>query len=282
MEVMDDLKQKIVKSALLISLPEVYLQLKALLDDPDFTMAEVSLLVGRDPALAARFLQLVNSPLYRRPTKIETIGHAVSMMGSQQVHDIVLSASVCKTFEGIKTDVMDMRKFWHRSMYCATMLRQLALENNNTDSDRLFTIGLLSDIGHLCMYMEAPEKTQEAILESKKKEQPLFLVEQGILGFDYTQIGSIMMKQWNLPASVQMPIACHMILGTSTDYQLESALLHLASILVNSELEDGIFDKGAFNVDPIAWEITGLSSEQCLKARQTAAQQYAEVSENVF
>ncbi len=120
--------QKVVKSAQLISLPDIYLKLKELIDDPDYTMAEVALLVGRDPGMATRFLRLVNSPLYRRVRKIETVSHAVSLLGIRQVHDIVLSASVAEAFEGIQTEVMNMKKFWQRSFYCAVMTKQLALE----------------------------------------------------------------------------------------------------------------------------------------------------------
>ena len=51
------------------------------MDDPDYTMAEVAILVGRDPGMATRFLRVVNSPLYRRIRKIETVSHAVSLLG---------------------------------------------------------------------------------------------------------------------------------------------------------------------------------------------------------
>jgi hypothetical protein len=56
---------KVAKTAQLISLPDIYIKLKELMDDPDYTMAEVAILVGRDPGMATRFLRVVNSPLGR-------------------------------------------------------------------------------------------------------------------------------------------------------------------------------------------------------------------------
>jgi len=85
--------QKVVRSAHLISLPNLYFQLKELIDSPDYTMAEVAILVGRDPAMSTRFLRFVNNPLNRRTCRIETVSHAVSLLGIRQVHDIVLGAS---------------------------------------------------------------------------------------------------------------------------------------------------------------------------------------------
>lgn len=111
--------QKIEQSAKLISLPEIYLRLNELIADPDYTMAEVALLVGRDPALAMRFLRVVNSPLNRRLNEIETVSHAVSLLGIQQVHDIVLCAAVAGAFDGVLTEVVSMKQFWQRSVYCA-------------------------------------------------------------------------------------------------------------------------------------------------------------------
>ena len=108
--------QKVMKSAKLITLPEIYIQLKELLEDPDFTMAEVAILVGRDPAIATRFLRMVNSPLNRRVRNIESIGHAVSLLGINQIHDIVLCVSVAKTFEGLQSSIMDMEKFWRQTL----------------------------------------------------------------------------------------------------------------------------------------------------------------------
>ena len=160
--------QKVVKSAQLISLPDIYLELKQLLDEPDFSMVEVALLVGRDPGMATRFLRVANSPLNRRVNKIETVSQAVSMLGISQVHDIVLSASVAVAFEGIQTDVMNMKKFWQRSFYSAVMTKQLALECGILEVDRLFVIGLLHDLGHLFMYLAIPEESQQAILNAKK------------------------------------------------------------------------------------------------------------------
>ena len=56
--------EQVTVNAKLISLPEVYLRLKELLAQPDYSMADVALIIGQDPALTARLLRLVNSPLF--------------------------------------------------------------------------------------------------------------------------------------------------------------------------------------------------------------------------
>jgi HD-like signal output (HDOD) protein len=273
--------QKVVKSAQLISLPDVYLKLKELMDEPEYTMAEVALLVGRDPGMATRFLRVVNSPLNRRIRKIETVSQAVSLLGIRQVHDIVLSASVAEAFEGIQTEVMNMKKFWQRSFYCAVMTKQLALECDIIEDDRLFVTGLLHDIGHLFMYIAIPEESQHAILKAKKLERPLYQMERELIGFDYAKVGGYMMRQWDLPKSLQAITYFHPEPGKSNQFASETAMLHLASLLVQADLEAGVFGEGAFLVDTAAWQLTGLTEEHCLKARQTAAEEFNAVAESI-
>ena len=274
--------QKVVKSAQLISLPDIYIKLKELIDDPDYTMAEVALLVGRDPGMATRFLRVVNNPLNRRVNKIETVSHAVSLLGIRQVHDIVLSASVAEAFEGIQTDVMNMKTFWQRSFFCAVMTKLLALKCGIMDSDRLFVIGLLHNIGHLFMYIAIPEESQQAILSAKKLERPLYQLERELLGFDYATLGGYVMRQWDLPKSFQAITFFHPEPGKTNQFATETALLHLSSLLVMSDLEAGVFGEGAFTVDPTVWTTTSLKEEQCLNFRHTAADEFGEVEDSIF
>ncbi len=273
---------KVVKSAQLISLPDIYIKLKELMDEPDYTMAEVAFLVGRDPGMATRFLRMVNSPLNRRVHKIETVSHAVSMLGMGQIHDIVLSASVGQAFEGIQMELMNMKKFWQRSFYCAVMAKQLALKCGLMESDKLFVNGLLHDIGHLFMYLSIPKESQQAILNAEKQERPLYQVERELLGFDYAELGGYVMEQWDLPQSLRSITCFHPEPGRTNQFALETALLHLSSLLVMSDLEKSIFGKGSFTVDPTVWTTTGLTEEQCLNFRQIAADQFSNVTNSLF
>jgi HD-like signal output (HDOD) protein len=274
--------QKVASSAELISLPDIYFRLKELISDPEYTMAEVALLVGRDPGMAARFLRFVNSPLNRRACKIETVNHAVSFLGIRQVHDIVLSASVAEAFKGITTEVMDMRKFWHRSFYCALMAKALARECGVKESDRLFVTGLLHDIGHLFMYITIPEESQQAVFKAKKLDRPLHQVERELFGFDYAGMGGHMMRRWDLPKSLQTIIWLHPEPARADQFAVETAVLHLSALMVRSDLEEGVFGEGEFAVDPTAWSATRLTAVQCLDLRRSASDQVDEVANSLF
>jgi len=274
--------QKVVESARLISLPDIYFRLKELIEDPDFSMAEVALHVGHDPGMAARFLQVVNSPLNRRARTIDSVVQAVSLLGISQVHDIVLSVSVARAFEGLQNDVMDMKKFWSHSVFCAVLTRELAIETDVMESDRFIVMGLLHDIGHLFMYLSIPRKCQQAILAANQQGRPLYVVEREMMGFDYAQVGSYVLKDWNLPESLQTTTGFHIEPARADLFQQETSLLHIATLLVQAQEQDAVFDTGALKVDQAAWQLTGLTEQQCLAARDKAADEFEEVVENIF
>lgn len=252
------------------------------MNEPDYSMADVAILVGSDPGMATRFLRLVNSPFNRRVHKIETVSHAISLLGIQQIHDIVLSASIARAFEGIKAQQMDMKKYWQRSFYSAVTARQLALECGIPEIDHIFTMGLLHDIGHMIMYQAIPEESQQAAEKSKNLAQPLYQVERELLGFDYAKLGAYMMKLWNLPEKLQVITCFHPEPHRTGRYTMEASLVHLGCLLVLSDLENGVFGEGAFTVDPSAWQITRLTEEHCLEYRQAASEQFNQVENHIF
>ena len=279
---MQPLFQKVVESARLISLPDIYFRLKELIEAPDFSMAEVALHVGRDPGMAARFLQVVNSPLNRRARTIDSVVQAVSLLGISQVHDIVLSVSVARAFEGLENDVMDMKKFWSHSVFCAVLTRELALESDQAESDRFIVMGLLHDLGHLFMYLAIPKESQEVIMAANQQQKPLHLVERDMLGFDYAQVGGYVLKEWNLPENLQATTLFHPEPSKAGQFKLETSLLHISSLLVQAQERGENFGQGAFVPEPGALELTGLEEHQCSAAIDRASEEFASVVESIF
>ena len=274
--------EQVAKAAKLISLPDTYLRLKKILDQPDFTMDEVAVLISQDPAMTVRLLRLVNSSFFGISARIDTVSHAISMLGTQQVHDLVLATSVARVFEGVSTEVADMRRFWRGSVYCGVASRLLSAQCNVLDSERLFVTGLLHDIGHLIMYQAIPEQEQQAILEAGESGIPLYRVERALFGFDYAKLGGVMIRQWGLPRSLWETTRFHVEPARSKDYSLTTCLVHIASLLTKARENKGNFGEGVFEVDPVAWSVTGLTPEQCAKVREEAGLQVDGVISLIF
>ena len=227
----------------LFSLPKVYLKVRESIDNPKSTIDDVALITSQDPNIAAQILKITNSAFFGFATNIDSIKRAIFIMGLAQLHDIVLAASAVTAFKGINSDLINMKDFWVRSVFCATIARILAQKSNVIDSERLFVCGILHDLGHLVIYVKCPNQASKILAQAKQGNEPIHLIEKEILGFDYAEVSGELLKSWNLPASIFEIVANHVELKCDERFSLDSAIIHIANILALQEesQKTGIF-----------------------------------------
>ncbi len=273
-------RHKIISSALkLVSLPDLYLRIKTLLDDPQASLADVATLIEQDPSMTVRLLKLANSPFFGCATEISTVQQAVTLLGSQHIHDLVLTASLARTFSKMSSPVMDMKRFWRDSLYSGIAARLLAARCELSDSDWLFVAGLLRDIGHLILFQTEPEAAQQVLLRADKQGEPVFRVERIVLGFDYASIGGELLRAWGLPDGLASAVEFHPEPERAEPYQREAAIVHVAGALTEHMEKTGETEPPPLVVDPSAQSLTGLSEDAIEEVRKQAKQELAEVLE---
>ncbi len=245
----------------LVSLPEVYIQVKKVIDDPESTMAELSAAISIDPGMTAMVLKLVNSAFYGMPRKVETISRAVGILGMQPLHDLVLAVSVTKSFSGLSQQVMNMNIFWGNSFFSGLAARELARKCFLVDSERMFVEGLLRDLGHLLLYQHLPEQAEEAMKTSANTGEPIHTTEHRLLGFDYTQVGKALVDTWQLPKNLGEAIRHQNNPSATPDYQFEAALLNIAGALTEGFQSPNGQGNWETLVAPESWSLTGLDED---------------------
>ena len=82
---MGDNWNKVTIEANLISLPDIYWRLKEIIDSHDYSLQDVAQLIVYDPGMTARMLRIVNSAYFGFAAQIDTVNHAVSILGVQQI-----------------------------------------------------------------------------------------------------------------------------------------------------------------------------------------------------
>lgn len=258
---MKSAEELVEKNSSMVSLPDVYLQVKKIIDNPDSTMANLSRAISIDPGMTMIVLKLVNSAFYGMPRKVETISRAVGILGMQPLHDLVLAVSVTKTFSGLSQQVMNMNIFWANSFFSGLAARELARKCFLVDSERMFVEGLLRDIGHLLLYEHLPEQAEEAMKTSLNTGELIHVTEQNLMGFDYAQVGKALVDAWHLPKNLGEAI-CHQHNPSGTpDYQFEAALLNIAMALTEGFQSPNGQGNWKTLVAPESWALTGLDEE---------------------
>jgi HD-like signal output (HDOD) protein len=254
---------KVSIQANLVTLPDIYWQLKEILDSHDYSMQDVAQLIVYDPGMTARMLRIVNSAYFGFASKIETVNHAVSILGVQQIRDLVLATAIADALGDYECEHLDVKQFWLRSVYRAIAARNLAGVCSLMDGERRFVAGLLSGIGHLIMYQSIPVLAQQAQREADASEKPLHRVERDLIGFDHAQVASALMKNWQLPDSLVAVIEHHLEPDPAAEYLLDTAIVHIAALIGEAFAQNRPLDEVLVNVDGHAWDATGLDIGRC-------------------
>lgn len=212
----------------LASLPDLYYKIRQALIDQELDIGDLADLIASDPSLTASLLRMANSAFYGFPRKIETLSRAISLIGLDQVGEIVLASTLATAFQGIRPHRMDMGRFWRGSIRRALMCRQFSRSLGERDAERAFVIGLLSDMGHLVMYHAVPDlmgivldTAGEGILAQAEKER-------SIVGCDYSEVGAALCAAWQLPAGIGTIIGCQLTPELGGEHAAEAARLNLA------------------------------------------------------
>ena len=218
-----------------IPLPAVYHSIKGLIETPDATIDDFVEVINHDPALAARIIRMANSQFFGYSRKASTVKQAISLIGVIQLHDLLLSSLAIRAFSGIPADVINLEAFWRSCAYCGITARLLARKCMLPASERLFTSGLLHEIGHIVMYAIIPEQTQDVLFESQESNKPLYLLEREKIGFDYGQVGSEIMQLWHLPEKYCDIARYHMEPEKAENNKIEIKLVNLARSIMLAE-----------------------------------------------
>ena len=275
--------QSLVKESIeLISLPDVYIRLRSVIESPNSSMSDVAQILVHDPAITARLLKLVNSSFFGLVSKVDTMTHAINMLGTQQVHDLVLATVVVDSFSGFTNDSFNIYDFWFNGVYCAVTARLLAYHCGGIDTERHFIAGLLHNIGHLVMHQKIPEKSHAAVELSTQKNIQLFIAEREVLGFDYAQVGAELMREWKLPRSLQEMTEFHIEPEKSEDFKLETAIIHIASSITQNALAEIPVTSETLAVNPVCWKETGLSIDEMAEIKKEADLQASMVMNLLF
>ena len=87
-------KQKILaKVRSLPAMASTATKMSKLLEDPNVNISEVVNTIKYDPGLTANVLKMANSAYFGFSSSVNSIRHAIVLMGIKQVHRLVIAAS---------------------------------------------------------------------------------------------------------------------------------------------------------------------------------------------
>lgn len=228
----DDLKRKALRS--LSELPPfsaVLNRLLASLAGENVSFSKLGDLIEKDTVVAGNLLHLVNSALYARRGTINSVRHALSLLGLEKVRNAVLGMSITRMWSKAR-----MPASWsmaHFNMHSAStaILSDLLAQRLPVDyPEGAFAAGLLHDVGRLIIALALPDEYARVEL-LHATGRPRLDCEMEVLGFTHPVLSADALTCWNLPAQIRVAVLDHH--APPGDMEL-SRVLDAANHYVNS------------------------------------------------
>jgi nitrogen-specific signal transduction histidine kinase/HD-like signal output (HDOD) protein len=179
------------------TLPHILFKLIEKLRSNDVPLPEVAEMIGHDPALSARVINIANSAAFRSSNPVTSVERAVIMLGLETVRTITMTAAVQQFFSGLNQQQFRtlQKRMWHQSIISAVSARVIAELVNYQWPDEAYLMGLLTDIGQLALVCSHAQEYMP-IIEQQRDTETLLSEEQQNFMLTHPDIASQMFQAW--------------------------------------------------------------------------------------
>jgi putative nucleotidyltransferase with HDIG domain len=255
------------------TIPTMLTEITRIFDSPEGSAKDAAAVIGRDPAIAARLLRLVNSPFYGLRNPVSSIPLACSILGLKVIKNLVVQATVLQTFAGQPgTGSFDPTWLWDHSFKTAVACRLLAERTpigNGLHKDDAYTCGLFHDIGRMILLDAQAERFATALQLSQTRAIPLARAEGEVFGFNHAHVGGLLARRWKLGEAVQAAVTYHHSPAANPEDWARGFLVKAANTLAHRAATRS----GGYRGD--------LCDDDTLQALNLSAQQIAEIMAKV-
>lgn len=180
------------------------------LEDADVDAGKLAELISRDPSLAAKVLKAANSAYYGFSAQIDSLRHAVPLIGLNMTKSLALSIGVLQALPSVeRRTCFSEEGLWSHSIGVGMLMMEMAKRHpEGAGGDYLFVIGLLHDVGKVVLYHFFSEQFDEVLADvAENKGLKLHEVEAREIGTDHSSVAGMLFTRWRFPANIVGPIA---------------------------------------------------------------------------
>ena len=208
-------------------------EILALLKNPQSNYAQI--IDNLSPDVTASFLTMANKAYFGKI--VRSINYAVTLLGYKSMRQILITSFLLDHFIkhlGLKHFSFD--RFQKQSHFCAAVSSVLATSMDYKNTDDLFTVAMLYNIGKLIIVIYFSDEHQKIIALKQAEKVSTSDAEQRILGVTQAEIGAYVLERFNIPKDICEAVRYHnrkdRIVPVESNFQLE-VLSREAAIIVH-------------------------------------------------
>ncbi|GAB6096511.1 HDOD domain-containing protein [Desulfatiferula olefinivorans] len=213
----------------LTPIPAVVNQIMAVYENPGSSMEDLAEIILYDPMITANILRMCNSAFYGLPRRVESIQDAVTMMGMDQVIDMVLMKSgAVNLAKGQAGYGLNEGELWKQSVASALIARDLAEKKGSKNKQMIFTAALVKDIGKVILdrfvgdsFAKIDHLVTHGGLSFKEAEKK-------VIGIDHAELGGLVAEMWDFSEKMVFMIKNHHLNDEAARKDLDTQILYVA------------------------------------------------------
>jgi HD-like signal output (HDOD) protein len=185
-------------------------RLLSTLSNENASTAKISEIIETDTVIAGNVLKVVNSALYGRRGTVNSVRHAVSLLGINKLRNTVFAMSISRLWRQVHTaGGWSMAKFNLHSVACGLLSDLLVQRVPITYPEGAFAAGLFHDLGQLLIAVGLPEEYEDIKGLFESGHGSLSECEEDVIGTSHAELSAHALAVWNLPAAIQSAVRFH-------------------------------------------------------------------------
>lgn len=216
-------------------LPEDVCQILNSLKNPiDADIDKVIDIVSKSEELNSILLKYLNSGYFEFSKEIKSIKEAVVFLGMQAVQNLLIFFITLQFFPRTmnKSDrVFDMQRYWKHVLGTAVAGRLLAKQINKGNPYKLFTYGLMHDIGIIMIDACLPS-VMDTIAKKLLSGTHQLIAERSVLGgLTHADLGAWLCRKWNIREDIITIVQFHHTPFMVKENTEEVLLMYVADVI---------------------------------------------------
>ncbi|HGY91618.1 MAG TPA: HDOD domain-containing protein [Planctomycetes bacterium] len=257
------------------AVPKILHRLRSMLADPEIPLEAVGARIAADQALAEGFLSMRRLPFFGTVSALDRVEECVLVLGRDKTRTLLGILEAYRLVETSDQDVLQLKSLvWRHGLAVAEAAVAIAV-GSLCDSlggvpdvralDRVFTWGLIHDIGRLLMLRHGPGDVLEIEKEIRLRGGSRLELERDVFGFSHDELGAAFLLTWGFDEETVLAVRKHHTIDDQSPDEL--TWLHLGEVAVmrlageEAHPKEGLLEWLGFTWDDVrGWVRGGVPS----------------------
>ncbi len=215
--------------------PAIAFEVIKLTRDSSSTSKDIEKIIEKDPNLVSQILKMANSSFYGLSREVNSLNHAINLLGFVQVENIVMISVMLTSVKKLPLHKHFNRdKFLEHSFGCGVTAKIIANMLNMNFSSAEFSGGVMHDIGKVLLDLYAPDALDTILENAYKKGLSFYDSEMELYDMNHSLLGAKLLSIWGLPNELMDIVEYHHN-PKEANNKLLVATVHVADLLTYSE-----------------------------------------------